>query len=149
MVDVTTDGNDPRGAESLRGFRGLLRLISLTYVGHHPGRLLVVLLSIALGVAAIVASGNLIRSALVSIRSAWQVTIDGSDFRVANGFGGVPDELLGALRHVEGVGSVSALLAETAQLHLEEGPVNLQLLAFDFFGDDPIHRGGPLSPPIS
>lgn len=142
-MNVQTRGDtDVNRASSLRGFLVLLRLISLSYLRRHPGRLLVVLLSIALGVAAIGASGNLIRSAIASIRSTWQVTIEGADFRVANGFGGVPEELLQEIRAVEGVGAASALLAETAQLQLKDGPVNLQILAFDFFGDDPIHRGG-------
>lgn len=140
MVGLTNGNPHSRRSSSLRGFLVLLNLISLAYVRRHPGKLLVVLLSVSLGVAAIVASGNLIGTTLDSTRSAWQVNVDQADFRVANGFGGVPNELLKDLRNVEGVVTASAMLARSAQLHLESGTVNVQILAFDLLGDDPIHR---------
>jgi len=140
MVDLTNSNPHSHRSSSLRGFLVLLDLISLTYIRRHPGRLLVVLLSVSLGVAAIVASGNLIRSAIVSTRSAWQVNADQADFHVANGFGGVPNELLEGLRSVQGVVAASAILARSAQLHLGSGTINIQILAFDLLGDDPIHR---------
>ncbi len=119
----------------------LLALISIPTARRHPGRLVAITLSIALGVAAITASGSLIRSSLASIRSAWQVTVDRADLRVSNGFAGVPDELLEVVRDVEGIEMASALFIGNAHIRGDSG-YDLQIVALDLFSDDPIHRGG-------
>jgi putative ABC transport system permease protein len=120
-----------------RSLGALLRLISVPHWRRHAGQVAALLVAIALGVAAIVAAGNLIASALAGMDRAWRVGAEGADLRVANGFAGVPESLLDAVRGVEGVAHAAGALAALARA---EDETDLQLVGFDLLGDDPIHR---------
>ena len=124
----------------LRGFLALARLISLPQLRHQLGSVLALLVAIALGVAAIVAAGNLITGALAGMDRAWRVGGEGADLRVANGFAGVPEELLAAIRGVDGVAAAAGVLSAVARIELAGNAADLELVAFDLLGDDPIHR---------
>lgn len=127
-------------ARRLRGLRSLARLVSLAHLGRHRGQAAVLLVAIALGVAAIVAAGNLIASALAGMDRAWRVGAEGADLRVANGFAGVPESLLEELRGIDGVAAASASLTAVARVDLRDGPADLELVGIDLFGGDAIHR---------
>lgn len=130
--------------KSLRGrvgrLRAFYRLITRPHVRRHPGRVFVLILSVGLGVAAIVASGNLIETAVASLESSWRVGNDLADLRVSNGFAGVPDALAQVVAVTEGVAASAGVLNASARLLAPDGPADLQIVAIDLFGDDPIHR---------
>lgn len=130
----------PEDARSHTSISTLLTVISAPYARSHPGRLGTVLLSVSLGVAAIVASGNLIQSALASIQATWQMAPTRVDFRIANGFADIPDDMLARVRDVEGVEIATAVIASNARAIFEEDSQALQITAIDLFGEDPIHR---------
>lgn len=124
----------------LRVLRGLLRLVTIPQVRRHRGQLALLLVCVALGVSTIVAAGNLIRSSLASMERGWQIASDLADLRVANGFAGVPEELLETVRTVPGVAAAGAISTLESQAVRGEIVVPFSLVAVDLLGDDPVHR---------
>ena len=96
-----------------RAFRELLRFVSVAYLRRHSGQACLVVATVALGVAAIVATGSLIESALASLEITREATAEHADLRVANGFAGVSEDLVESVRGVEGVASAGGVLLGT------------------------------------
>ena len=119
----------------------LLRLVSVAYLRRHSGQTSLVVATVALGVAAIVATGSLIESALASLEIAREATTEHADLRVANGFAGVSEDLVEVVRGVEGVASAGGVLLGTARLELAGGAADAVLIGIDLLGEDGVHRG--------
>jgi len=126
-------------ARRLRSLLVVYRLLSLPHVRRRPGSALVLLIAVSMGVAAVVASGSLVDSALRSLERTWGAGSEFSDLRVGNGFAGVSEELLEIVRGVEGVGEAAGILTGRANANLGGEHVDLTILAVDLFGDDRVH----------
>lgn len=123
-------------------FWAYFQLITRPYVRRHPARILVLILSVALGVAAVVASGNLIETSVSSLEATWGAGSSLADLRVSNGFAGVPEHLTEVVATTEGVEHSSGHLSAQARIDTPLGTADLHIVAVDLFGDDPIHRVG-------
>ena len=123
-----------------RAIWGLLRFVSGAYLRRHSGQAGLIVATVALGVAAIVATGSLIESALASLEITREATAEHADLRVANGFAGVSEDLVEAVRGVEGVASAGGVLLGTARLRLAGGTVRR-----GDRGNRPAQRGGGAS----
>ncbi len=113
----------------------LTRHVTLPFARHHRVQCSLLLFSISLGVATMVATSTLVDSAVKSIELAWTATAPEADLRVANGFAGVAEALLEEVRAVEGVESAEAILVDQAAVEGE--PV--VLVGIDLLGADAIH----------
>jgi putative ABC transport system permease protein len=128
---------------TLRSRRGtnvsaLLTAVSLPYVRRHLGRVLVLVLAVSLGVSSMVATGTLIESLVRSLEESWGADQEAADLRIANGFAGVPQELLESVRQVEGVAAAAGVVTVSGRV-LGAEPVDLVLIGIDLFGGDAIH----------
>ena len=119
----------------------LLRFVSVAYLRRHAGQACLVVATVALGVAAIVATGSLIESALASLEITREATAEHADLRVANGFAGVSEDLVEAVRGVEGVASAGGVLLGTARLRLAGGAADAVIVGIDLLSEDAVHRG--------
>jgi len=127
----------------------LVRYVSLPRLRAHPGRAALVVAAVAIGVSAIVATGNLVASALASLEGPQALAAGDADLRVSNGFAGVTEDLLGELRSLEAVGAAAAISTASLRAHLGEAqsdprhagddPVHLTVVGIDLLGSDPIH----------
>jgi putative ABC transport system permease protein len=124
-----------------RATRELLRFVSGVYLRRQAGQVSLVVATVALGVAAIVASGSLIESALASLEITREATAEHADLRVANGFAGVSEDLVETVRGVEGVASAGGVLLGTARLRLPAGAADAVLVGIDLLSQDAVHRG--------
>ena len=118
----------------------LLRFVSGVYLRRHAGQAGLIVATVALGVAAIVATGSLIESALASLEITREATAEHADLRVANGFAGVPEDLVEAVRGVEGVASAGGVLLGSARLRLAGGDSDAVLIGIDLLAADAVHR---------
>ena len=123
----------------LRSFHALSSRVTWPFIRQHPSRVITVVMSVSLGVAAIVASGNLIRSALGATEDVWNAALGDADLRVSNGFGNLSEALLGDVQSVAGVEAAAGVLIEPVQIRLDNTTVDLQLIGLDLFGDE-LHR---------
>ncbi len=96
--------------------RSLLRILSLRYWRRCPARLLLVIGSIALGVAAWVATRALNAHFNQTSRVATTPLAGGADFLVSNGDAGVSRSLVEPLRRIAGVHSASPLIVQRVLL---------------------------------
>lgn len=119
----------------------LLRFVSGAYLRRHSGQTSLVVATVALGVAAIVATGSLIESALASLEITREATAEHADLRVANGFAGVSEDLVEGVRGVEGVASAGGVLLGTARLRLAGGVTDAVLIGIDLLSQDAVHGG--------
>jgi len=132
-----------------RSLLALVRYLSLPRLRAHPGRVALVVGAVAIGVSAIVATGNLVASALASLESPQALAAGDADLRVANGFAGVAEELLADLQNLEGVGAAAAISTASLRAHLgdarggshagQDDPVQLMVVGIDLLGSDSIH----------
>jgi len=132
-----------------RSLLALLRYLSLPRLRAHPGRVALVVAAVAIGVSAIVATGNLVASALASLERPQALAAGDADLRVSNGFAGVAEELLSDLQELEDVGAAAAISTASLRAHLQsaEGDsraiqddlVQLTVVGIDLLGSDPIH----------
>ena len=125
----------------MRNLRVLLKHLSLPFLRRHPGRALLLVFSVSLGVAAVMASATLIRSATASIENTWQASAGRADLRIANGFVGVPEELADLVRRSAGVANATSIVATTARAKIGPEPVDLMIVGIDLLVEDPIHTG--------
>jgi putative ABC transport system permease protein len=95
---------------------------------------------VGLGVATVVAAGSLLESALASVTDTQAALGDLGDLRVANGFAGVPDDLVEELRAVPGVSSAGAVVAATVSATLDGESASLVLIGVDLLGGDRAHH---------
>ena len=91
--------------------------------------------------AAIVATGSRIESALASLEITREASAEHADLRVANGFAGVSEDLVEAVRGVEGVASAGGVVLGTARLRLAGGAAEAVLIGIDLLTEDAVHRG--------
>jgi putative ABC transport system permease protein len=119
----------------------LVRFVSAFYLRRHAGQAALIVGTVALGVAAIVATGSLIESALASLEVTREATAERADLRVANGFAGVPEDLVESVRAVEGVASAGGVVLGTARLRLAGGDADAVLVGIDLLAADAVHRG--------
>lgn len=124
----------------LRAFLTLYRHLSVPYVRRRPGRVLVLVLCVSIGVAAIVATGTLVESTLASLEATWRATAPSADLRIGNGFVGVDEEMIESVRGVEGVAAAGAFLKATARMQLDGGTHDLLVVGVDLLADDPVHQ---------
>jgi len=117
----------------------LLTRVTLPYLRCHPGRGGLLTLSIAFGVAGVVATGSLVESSIASLEATWQVASGSSDLRISNGFAGVPDEILERVRETEGVAAAGAILTTTVPVSVGDDQLDLLVVAIDLLGDDSVH----------
>jgi putative ABC transport system permease protein len=142
---VSADPNRPRAAlvETLRRRIGtffiLQRNISRRQLQRHPGHTALVLITVSLGVSAVVATGSLVESAVASLHGTWRAAGELADLRIANGFAGVPDALIESVREIEGVEAVAGILTGSARAHLEGSTEELVIVAVDLLGDDAVY----------
>jgi putative ABC transport system permease protein len=115
--------------------RSLLRLLSLRYWRRRRGRALLVIASIALGVAAWVATRALNAQLGASGRAAATPLAGCADLHVSNGDAGVPLSLVEPLRRIRGVRAVRPLVIERVLLPDFNLPPAL-LLGADLPGTD-------------
>src|SRR5262245_20374156 len=118
----------------------LVRFVSSVYLRRHAGQAALIVATVALGVAAIVATGSLIESALASLEITREATAARADLRVANGFAGVAEDLVESVRGVEGVASAGGVLLGTARLRLADGDTDAMLVGVDLLAADAVHR---------
>jgi putative ABC transport system permease protein len=124
-----------------RAIRAMVRFVSGVYLRRQARQASLVVATAALGVAAIVATGSLVESALASLEITREATAEHADLRVANGFAGVPEALVAQVRQVPGVASAGGVLLGTARLRLASGSAELMLLGIDLLSEDEVHRG--------
>lgn len=124
----------------MRALLAAARHLSLPYTTRHTGRVVLVVIAVSLGVSTIVASGTLVESAVGSLEATWSLGTN-ADLRVANGFVGVDEKLLEAVRRVPGVAAADGLIVEVLRASLGGQSVNLQLLAIDIFAPGVLARG--------
>jgi putative ABC transport system permease protein len=98
-----------------------------------------IVLTVSLGVASVVAAGSLIESTLASLQRTGQAAAGFADLRIANGFSGIPGDLLETVSAVEGVAAAGAIVTATARTHLDGDPTEFLIVAVDLLGDDPVH----------
>jgi len=124
----------------------LFSAVSLPYYSRHIGRSLLLVLAVSLGVSSMVATGTLVESAIAGLESAWGVDSSLADLRIANGFAGVPEDLIEEVRATEGVSSAAGILTAGGSVARGEERVRLLLLGVDLLGDDAVHgQGGGLA----
>jgi putative ABC transport system permease protein len=121
-----------------RAFAAYFKFFSITYLHKHLRETLLLVLSISIGVGAVVATGALVESAVASIEAAWEASAPGADLRVANGFAGISENLLERVRATPGVASASAILTEAGHAEFADHSMPMLLVAFDLL-DDSIH----------
>jgi len=127
----------------------MVHYLSLPRLRARPGRAALVVGAVAIGVSAIVATGNLVASALASLESPQALAAGGVDLRVANGFAGVAEELLPDLQNLEAVSAAAAISTASLRAHLgsaqsgshaaQDGTVQLTVVGIDLLGSDSIH----------
>ena len=123
----------------------LVATISVPYVRANRARVATVLLSIALGVAAIVASGNLIESAIAGLTSSWTPPNQRAQLRVANGFAGVPDRFREPIENLERVKHANAIVVAEIDLLQPSASDPARLIGIDLMArskDDLESSGG-------
>ena len=125
----------------LRSVWALLRFVSAAYLRRQARQASLVVATAALGVAAIVATGSLIESALASLEITREATAERADLRIANGFAGVPEDLVADVRATRGVASAGGVLLGTARLRLADGDTDAVLVGIDLLSEDAVHRG--------
>ncbi len=128
-------------SSKIRVFAAYFRFFSLTHLRSHFRETALLVLSISVGVGAVVATGALVESAVASIEATWKASAPDADLRVANGFVGVPEELLDVVRGDPGVASATAILTEVGNAKFDGESLRILLVAFDLL-DDPIHATG-------
>lgn len=119
----------------LRRAAALFRHATLPFVRRHRVQFGLLVVTIALGVATILATRMLVDSATGSVEAAVASASGAADFRVANGFAGVPEHLLERIRALEEVEDAQAILIDQAVVAGK--PVNL--IGVDLLGGDPLH----------
>ncbi len=129
-----------RAGAFLRGVGALFRVVSWADARDRPGNLVGVLLCVALGVSAMVASGNLVASTVEGISKSWQVASSQGDLRIANGFAGVSESLIPEIAAEPQVQTATGILTSVGTASLAGADVQLTLVAFDLLGSDAIHR---------
>jgi putative ABC transport system permease protein len=116
----------------------LLAVVSLPYLRRHLGLVLVLVLAVSLGVSSMVATGTLIESLIRSFEESWGADQGAADLRIANGFAGVPQDLIEAVRQVDGVAAAAGVVTVSGRV-LGDEPTELVLIGIDLFGGDDIH----------
>ena len=120
----------------------LFRFVTWPHLRENWQDAVFVVLTISLGVSAIVASGTLIESTLASMRNTAAVTTTKADLRISNGFSGVPESLLEELRALPEVTSANAMLTATAGARFGAEFVNMTLIAVDLLGENELAARG-------
>lgn len=116
----------------------LFRILSLRYLRLRRSRAALVVLSIALGVTAWVATGALSRSLQKAIHDSANPLAGFADLYVSNGEAGVRADFAGRLRAVPGVRAIRPLLFERVSLPADHQPVIL----WGFEKNSPEPEGG-------
>jgi putative ABC transport system permease protein len=124
----------------MRALLAAARHLSLPYATRHAGRVALVLIAVSLGVSTIVASGTLVESAIGSLETTWSLD-SSADLRVANGFVGVDEGLLEAIRRAPGVAAADGLLVEVVRAQLDGRSVDLQVFAIDILAPGVLQQG--------
>ncbi len=119
----------------LRRAIALLRHSTIPFVFRHRIRFSLLVLSVSLGVATIAATRVIVDSAVESVARAAAPSASTTDLRVANGFAGVPEQLLEVVRAQDGVADAQAIIL--GQAVLRETPI--ALVGLDLLGGDRIH----------
>ncbi len=94
----------------------LTQLISWRYLRKHALRMVLATLSIALGVATLVASQVLNRSTLAAVENTSTLLAGQGDLHVTNGEMGVDEDLLSAVQETEGVAAATPLFVKRVTL---------------------------------
>jgi len=118
--------------------RVLLRLVSLRRLIGVPLRTTLSVVGISLGVAVLVAVSLVNESVLHSIGRGVEAVAGKADLEVSAGATGVAEEVLDAVRGVEGVTHAAPIIEVTANV-LGPAPVageGLQIVGLDTLGDD-------------
>jgi ABC-type lipoprotein release transport system permease subunit len=122
-----------------RKISALAQVVTLAHFRRQPGRALLLAFSVSLGVSSMVASGTLIDSAVASLEKSWSLGTESIDLRIANGFSGVPDDLLPAVREVPGVAAASAIVTTSARAQIAGRSIRLMLIGIDLVDQDRVH----------
>src|SRR5262249_38225202 len=110
-----TAGLKPRNSCET-GMRSLLKILSVRYWRRCPGRLVLVIASIALGVAAWVATRALNTHLNQSSRDSVTPLAGAADLLISNGDAGVARTLVESLRRVNGIQTVRPLIVQRVLL---------------------------------
>jgi putative ABC transport system permease protein len=111
----------------------VVRAISVAYWSRHSFELVVLVMVIAFGVAAIVASGTLIQTSQSAARAS--LLPGTSDLRVSNGFAGVPETLVEEIRSLAGVAGATGFVTGRVTTELGEETATLAILGMDMLAD--------------
>ena len=117
----------------------LHRVCSLQAILADPGRVLTVVLAIAAGAATIVATGSLVDSTIASFEGSVSTATGPADIQVANGFVGVPLELLDEIAGLDAVAGAAAISSASVRVDSSAKPVYLRVFGIDLLGGDSIH----------
>jgi putative ABC transport system permease protein len=126
----------------------LQRTLSVGYLGQHPTRAILVVLSIALGVATLVATQSLNRGLGEAAQRGNNPLADLGDLVIVNGQTGVPRELAAKLRAagLDGVGAVYPVVMERVALPELDSRRRVWLFGFEF-GQEKDPAGANRLPP--
>ena len=127
----------PRNDVTILG--NLIRSVSLPYYRHHRGRAAVLVITVALGVSSVVATGALVASGLAAAGRSWGPAAEFADLRIANGFAGVPETLIEKARTVPGVAGAEAVLMARMRAPSRPQPVDLIMIGIDLLESDGVH----------
>jgi putative ABC transport system permease protein len=108
----------------------LIRTLSLPYARSHGRLLSALVLTIALGVASVVASGALVSSGVASLHETTTPAIT-PDLTLTNGFAAIPEDLVQTVEAIAGVQQASGLLTRSATLLIDGHEVSSLLVGID------------------
>ncbi len=120
----------------------MLRRISLPYVKRRRGRVALVVLSVSLGIAAIVATGTLVDSAVVSMEENSANRTSLGVLQISNGYSGVPESMLDEVGSTKGVASAAAVITGAVRFTDPQTdlPPDLLIIGIDLFDPSKIHQ---------
>ncbi|MGH7339736.1 MAG: ABC transporter permease, partial [Candidatus Rokuibacteriota bacterium] len=82
-----------------------------------------------------------VESAVASFEASQGAVGELADLRIANGFAGIPEEILAEVREVDGVAAAGGLVTGALRGRLGDRPLDLPVVAVDLFDPDGVHRG--------
>lgn len=124
---------------SRRFFTHLLRVVSLPHWLEHWSRSVLTVLGVSLGVATIIAVGDVSESVLASFHQMVRTVSGASELEIRSATGSVDEDLIRRAASVEGVHTAAGLVESFVTL-AEQPDESLYVLGVDFLGS-PIWEG--------
>lgn len=119
---------------NLQAVPRLLGAYSIPFIRANLALSFVICACVSLGVAAVVASGTLVDSAILSLEATWRAPSLSGDYRLSNGFSGVPERSLNVLRSIPEVDEVLPVVSGHVSIQLDGDILRVPVLGIDLVG---------------